>query len=384
MLAEEGKQAEGSVFATDHEGCVTQLLSHKDLLVSSSLDSTIRCWNVQTGAAVRTLSGHSGGVNCLCLQHTDEHGDVLFSGSDDKQIKIWKFDDGACLRTLRVGDAVNCLLWWNNRLYSGGDDNVVRIWEKTGNCVSQLKGHKDWVYGLSTHDEKLYSCSDDGSVKVWAPDSDTAEVKFHKTIEFGPDAEELMAAVNAALQTMSASKNKPAGEGAADGEELAEDQGGEEVEGDDDEEWEDDDEELDEDTRLAMEHAQKMTLEDMQKMAEDGDKVAVDCMLIVDSTMYCGYGGDIVVYDLQTGKQKEVLNGHEDRVGYLAGSADKKMFFSCSDDLSIRVWDRTAEECKCVSVIENAHTGPVFCAVQVGEALFSGSDDNSIKKWTMQ
>lgn len=55
------------------------------LLISSSLDKTIKIWN-QQGTCIKTLSEHSRYVNCLAI-----NGDstVIASGSNDRSVIIW-------------------------------------------------------------------------------------------------------------------------------------------------------------------------------------------------------------------------------------------------------------------------------------------------------
>ena len=52
-------------------------------------DRSIRLWQVAEGQLVRTLTGHQGGVTCLCWNSA---GSVLLSGSGDYTSRLWVVD----------------------------------------------------------------------------------------------------------------------------------------------------------------------------------------------------------------------------------------------------------------------------------------------------
>ena len=95
------------------------------VLLSGSLDNTIKVWDVETGKQLKTLFGHIEGVWTV-------DGDRLrvVSGSHDRTIKIWDRETGRCQTTL-VGHrgAVTCLSLADDKIVSGGDDGDVRIWD---------------------------------------------------------------------------------------------------------------------------------------------------------------------------------------------------------------------------------------------------------------
>jgi len=95
------------------------------VLLSGSLDNTIKVWDVETGKPLKTLFGHIEGVWAV-------DGDRLrvISGSHDRTIKIWERETGRCQTTL-VGHrgAVTCLSLADDKIVSGGDDGDLRIWD---------------------------------------------------------------------------------------------------------------------------------------------------------------------------------------------------------------------------------------------------------------
>ena len=85
-------------------------------LAGGSDDGTVRMWDTQTGALLRTLTGHTGGVSVgvygpegsTLTGHTggvasvaySPAGSTLASGSNDDTVRMWDIQTGALLRTL--------------------------------------------------------------------------------------------------------------------------------------------------------------------------------------------------------------------------------------------------------------------------------------------
>ncbi|EIM90473.1 WD40 repeat-like protein [Stereum hirsutum FP-91666 SS1] len=100
----------------------------KPMIVSGSLDNTIRIWDVESGKTTKTLFGHIEGVWTVASDRMR-----LVSGSHDRTIKVWSREDGKCVTTL-VGHmgAVTCLALGEDKIVSGSDDGDVRVWSFTG------------------------------------------------------------------------------------------------------------------------------------------------------------------------------------------------------------------------------------------------------------
>ncbi|KAI6028310.1 WD40-repeat-containing domain protein [Pisolithus orientalis] len=119
----------------DHgqEGNVIQGLrsgsrSRKPVLVSGSLDNTIKVWDVETGQTVTTLFGHIEGVWAVACDKLR-----LVSASHDRTVKVWNLEEGKCTATLSGHrGAVTCIALGEDKIVSGSDDGDVRIWSFSG------------------------------------------------------------------------------------------------------------------------------------------------------------------------------------------------------------------------------------------------------------
>uniref|UniRef100_A0A915E3J0 F-box domain-containing protein n=1 Tax=Ditylenchus dipsaci TaxID=166011 RepID=A0A915E3J0_9BILA len=113
--------------------------SHRDMIISGSLDTTIKVWNSRTGECLQTLVGHQSLTSGMQLR-----GDLLVSANADSTIKVWNILDGQCLHTLagqhRHSSAVTSLQFLENGLVAtSGDDGFVKLWDvKKGAFICNL------------------------------------------------------------------------------------------------------------------------------------------------------------------------------------------------------------------------------------------------------
>lgn len=113
-------------------------LDDDDVLVSGSLDKTLRRYDLREGSseAFKVIQGHEQGVYCLQFVR---HG--LASGGGDSLIRMHDMRTGLCHRTLagHTSGAVRALQFDEVQLISGGADCVLRFWDlRTGSCAGTV------------------------------------------------------------------------------------------------------------------------------------------------------------------------------------------------------------------------------------------------------
>jgi len=71
-------------------------------VISTSREKTLNLWDVATGRALRTLSGHSEFINTVAFA---PDGKSVVSGSKDNTLKLWEVATGREIRTLSGHDS---------------------------------------------------------------------------------------------------------------------------------------------------------------------------------------------------------------------------------------------------------------------------------------
>jgi WD40 repeat protein len=110
----------------------------------------MKLWDLNTGQALRTFSGHSRGLACV---HWAPSGDYFVSGSNDKTIKLWDANTGECLQTFTGhGDLVRSL-WYDEktqRVVSASYDRTTRVWDAaTGKLIQRYRSHASLVFDVA-------------------------------------------------------------------------------------------------------------------------------------------------------------------------------------------------------------------------------------------
>jgi len=76
-----------------HENYITCVVIEEIFVISGSVDTTIRKWDMATCVCLAVFSGHEERINRLIST-----GDFVFSSSTDATIRCWDIDEGRCIR----------------------------------------------------------------------------------------------------------------------------------------------------------------------------------------------------------------------------------------------------------------------------------------------
>lgn len=105
---------------------VTSIDAEADCILASSNDYATRVWSVLDYKLKRTLTGHSAKV--LSAKFLGVPNKVA-SGSQDRTIKVWDINQGACLKTYFAGSCCYDLVYNNCLVITGHFDAKIRCWD---------------------------------------------------------------------------------------------------------------------------------------------------------------------------------------------------------------------------------------------------------------
>ncbi len=184
---------------------------HLSIVATGSEDTTIRLWNIDTGAEIGVLTGHQKAVDSIIFH--PHHSGLLVSGDRAGQIKLWQANPVEELMTINSHQSkVNCLaISPDGRLIiSGGSDKTIKIWllrltdDRSIDCLATLKAHQLAVNGLAFNpieaEVAFASVSSDRRVILWGMESKTpldiltAHTQAVKTLAFSPNGKLLATA----------------------------------------------------------------------------------------------------------------------------------------------------------------------------------------------
>jgi RNA polymerase sigma factor (sigma-70 family) len=176
--------AEATAHFLGEEGGVHAVAFSPDgkALASAGFDGRIRLWDAATGRETRTLAGHARGVRTVAFS---PDGKTLASGSFDFTIRLWDPATGKPLHSFPGHDGPVHILTCSpdgKLIASAGHDRTVRLWDRaTGQELRVLQGCTDHLSALAfSPDSKLVaSVTGDRVVHLW----DTAggeEVGLHE------------------------------------------------------------------------------------------------------------------------------------------------------------------------------------------------------------
>ncbi|CCG22794.1 ubiquitin ligase complex component [Candida orthopsilosis Co 90-125] len=92
-------------------------------ILTSSLDNTIKLWDVSTGKCIRTQFGHIEGVWSIAADTFR-----IISGAHDRMIKVWDLQNGKCLHTFGNAASVSCVALSDSKFVSGLENGEVKMY----------------------------------------------------------------------------------------------------------------------------------------------------------------------------------------------------------------------------------------------------------------
>jgi WD40 repeat protein len=141
-------------------------------IASCSVDGTIRLWNAVTGQQLLSLPGHTGAVTSLDIS---PDGALIVSSGIDSTVRLWDATGGRQLKTLAAteGAVYSVSFSADGKLVAaGGADKRVYVFNaETGAVQATIEQHEDHIYKVrfSPRSNRLISLGYSGKLFVWNP-----------------------------------------------------------------------------------------------------------------------------------------------------------------------------------------------------------------------
>ncbi|KAK9108037.1 hypothetical protein Syun_024048 [Stephania yunnanensis] len=146
---------------------------HGHLLLSASMDSKVKIWDVfNSGKCMRTYMGHGKAVRDISFSND---GTKFLSAGYDKNIKYWDTETGQVISTFSTGK-IPYVVKLNpdedkqNILLAGMSDKKIVQWDmNTGQITQEYDQHLGAVNTITFVDNnrRFVTSSDDKSLRVW-------------------------------------------------------------------------------------------------------------------------------------------------------------------------------------------------------------------------
>ena len=158
-----------NITCSGHSDIISLVFSpNSKIIATSSYDSSIQIWN-ERGQCIQILNGHKKYSNIIKFVN---HGQYLLSSSLDDTIRLWDIGNGKCLQlflghTSHISGIVFCKK--RNQLISSSLDHTIRIWDiRTGQCVSLLEDDHEEILQIEiSPDEKFLLSTSHNNIVIW-------------------------------------------------------------------------------------------------------------------------------------------------------------------------------------------------------------------------
>lgn len=376
------------------------------------IEQWVTLYDTATLQVEKVLSGHSGLITAVVFSHD---GKWMASTAKDRTIRIWDLRTGQTIRTLpalRRNSAYTLLFSQDGTTLIAANASEVRLWKWQEDGCRTLRNHGTYVYQVAFHPKRSIVASSEfhGDIRLW--DSLTGELldtistkKPHKGMGFNSDGSRLLFFDVAASHLSSKNEFALYAYDSGAGVRLtAPRQAGDE--------WIFNTYGLDpgilmqapemklisvagESTVLHPDGSSyaKVYNKNTIQLFEQSTKTLIKNIGSFDAPLYSVAfspdasmiaGGDadglIKVYDLETGIELAVLQGHIGKVYSLDFSPDNSRLVSSGNDKNIFLWDvGTFERVAMLSGHESYVHSVRFSPD--GTQIASGSGDGTVRIW---
>lgn len=152
--------------------CALSLSADGETMLSGAWDHTVKVWDMERRAEVKTLRGHKGDVLSVSIS---ADGKTALSGGYDNAMILWDVEHEAAIHTFEKlpSPVTNVALCAGGRyLFAGYKGGRMELWDaKTFASVRTFTGHAQGVCAaISDNGRAVVSAGKDGTLKAWEID----------------------------------------------------------------------------------------------------------------------------------------------------------------------------------------------------------------------
>ncbi|MBM7845945.1 alpha-amylase family glycosyl hydrolase [Herpetosiphon giganteus] len=139
------------------------------LIITGSIDTTIKVWDAESCELVRTFIGHTAAVWGAVI---NADGSRVASASSDRTIRVWDIETGTTV-SMCIGHSAAVFavaMTSDRRIVSGSDDQTVRVWDsESGALIFSFAGHTAgvWTVAVTPRGDLAISGSEDRTLRIW-------------------------------------------------------------------------------------------------------------------------------------------------------------------------------------------------------------------------
>lgn len=329
-----------------HQMAVTSVAISQDrnIIVSGSVDRTVRLWNKQGYLISPPLEGHNAPVNSVDIS---KDGQIIVSadrGTTGKII-IWDREGKKIISPFNHGSAVNSIVISESGefILSGGWDKKLKIWDTKGQLITPPIEHESAVTSIavSKDNNTIVSGTYDGKVYLWNLNGKPISSPFDKhenpvySVTISDDGEII------------GSSGDPG-------------------------------------TILLWNREGKLITSPIQENIPSTRSVTIDDTKKILASS--GYDSLIRIRNLQGKIVNPLLRGHQEFVNSVDINNKEEIIVSGSNDTTIRLWDNQFDFISPPFTAHNEGNNNSIGANSIdisgdGQLIVSGGRDNKVKLW---
>ena len=337
------------------------------MLASGSDDTTVRLWDIATRTNIATFEGHKNSVRSVSFSFD---GATLASGSWDKTVRLWDVATQTHITTLEDTRAVQSVAFSPDKTtLAVGAGNEIKLWDVETRTNTAILRHRSVVFSVAfSPDGTTLISTSFGEVKLWDVATKIniatlAHTHWVYSVAFSPNGATLAA-------------------GAGDGKINL---------------WD-----VETQNYATLRHTRGI---ESVAFSPDGTTLAVGVNLWDVSTgrtvtplerpvgpvmfspdgrtLASGTGWKVRLWDVETGENTAILEGHTNIVNSVAFLPDGTTLASGSSDQTVKLWDLETKEM--IAILEGHKDGVRSIAKSPdGTTLASGSSDQTVKLWDIK